>query len=215
MVTRNKKLADRLARKKVGTAEAAAADSKKKAAPPAKAEPPKKDAKGAKGGPTPEEEQAEAEKLRLEAEEAEERRLAEIEKNFDRRGELRALGGEVTDFDLDDEHRRTQHYDWLIPVYYKNADRADAELGVMYLQARTTTVKRTLIPNVDEMEFGEIPVAFKTTKEILVKNVGLTEETMRMEPLTPFGGFSVLNAMRTIKPGETKPIVVQFEPLAQ
>ena len=36
-----------------------------------------------------------------------------------------------------------------------------------------------------------------------------------MEPLTPFGGFSVLNAMRTIKPGQTKPFVVQFEPLAQ
>lgn len=38
---------------------------------------------------------------------------------------------------------------------------------------------------------------------------------MRMEPLTPFGGFSVLNALRTIKPGETKPIVVQFEPAEQ
>jgi len=36
-----------------------------------------------------------------------------------------------------------------------------------------------------------------------------------MEPLTPFGGFSVLNAMRTIKPGETKPVVIQFEPHAQ
>lgn len=36
-----------------------------------------------------------------------------------------------------------------------------------------------------------------------------------MEPLTPFGGFSVLNAMRTLKPGETKPVVIQFEPLAQ
>ena len=35
---------------------------------------------------------------------------------------------------------------------------------------------------------------------------------MKLEALTPFGGFSVLNAMRTIKPGETKPIVVQFEP---
>jgi len=58
------------------------------------------------------------------------------------------------------------------------------------------------------MEFGEIPVAFKQTKEILVKNVGLKAETMRMEPLTPFGGFSVLNAMRTIGPGETKPVVV-------
>ena len=41
------------------------------------------------------------------------------------------------------------------------------------------------------------------------------EETLKLQALSPFGGFSVLNAMRTIKPGETKPIVVQFEPLAQ
>jgi len=121
----------------------------------------------------------------------------------------------VLDFDVDDDNRRTQHYDWLIPVYYKNPERLGADVGCMYLEARTTTVRRSLIPNVDVLEFGEIPVAFKTTQEILVKNVGLQAETMRMEPLTPFGGFSVLNAMRTIRPGETKPIVVQFEPLAQ
>lgn len=42
----------------------------------------------------------------------------------------------------------------------------------------------------------------------MIKNVGLKSETMKLEALTPFGGFSVLNAMRTIKPGETKPIVV-------
>ena len=42
----------------------------------------------------------------------------------------------------------------------------------------------------------------------MIKNVGTKNETMRLEVLTPFGGFSVLNAMRTIKPGETKPIVV-------
>ena len=41
------------------------------------------------------------------------------------------------------------------------------------------------------------------------------EETLSLQALTPYGGFSVLNAMRTIKPGETKPIVVQFEPLFQ
>ena len=121
----------------------------------------------------------------------------------------------MTDFDVEDENLRTQHYDWLIPVYYKNTERMDGDVGCMHLQARTTTVKRSLIPNVEVLEFGEIPVAFKTTQEILVKNVGLRAETMRMEPLTPFGGFSVLNAMRTIKPGETKAIVVQFEPLAQ
>lgn len=100
-------------------------------------------------------------------------------------------------------------------MYYKLAERQDAEVKVFYLQARTTTVKKTLIPNEDVMEFGEIPVAFKQTKEILIKNVGIKDETMRMEPLTPFGGFSVLNAMRTIRPGETKPVVIQFEPLAQ
>lgn len=65
------------------------------------------------------------------------------------------------------------------------------------------------------MEYGEIPIAFKKTQEILIKNVGLKNETMRLEALTPFGGFCVLNAMRTIKPGETKPIVIQFEPLEQ
>jgi hypothetical protein len=37
----------------------------------------------------------------------------------------------------------------------------------------------------------------------------LKNETMRLEALTLFGGFCVLNAMRTVKPGEkTKPIVV-------
>jgi len=36
-----------------------------------------------------------------------------------------------------------------------------------------------------------------------------------MEALTPYGGFSVLNALRTLKPGETKGVVVQFEPLEQ
>ena len=55
----------------------------------------------------------------------------------------------------------------------------------------------------------------KNTQEILVKNVGQMEESLRLQALSPFGSFSVLNAMRTIKPGETKPIVVQFEPLAQ
>jgi hypothetical protein len=61
---------------------------------------------------------------------------------------------------------------------------------------------------VENLDFGEIPVANRKVLEILVKNVGYMEETLRMEPLTPFGGFSVLNALRTLKSGETKGIVV-------
>ena len=86
-------------------------------------------------------------------------------------------------------------------------------IKTLFLEVRTTTVPKTLVPNTDVLEFGEIPVAFKKTQEILVKNVGTMEETLSLQALSPFGGFSVLNAMRTIKPGETKPIVVQFEPL--
>jgi hypothetical protein len=126
------------------------------------------------------------------------------------------LGGDVDDFFIEDPNRRSQHYKWLIPVFYKPVDgKKESEVMSTFIEARTTTVKRTLIPNTDVLEFGEIPVAFKQTHEILIKNVGITSETLRMEPLTPFGGFSVLNAMRTLKPGETKPVVVQFEPLAQ
>jgi len=80
------------------------------------------------------------------------------------------------------------------------------------------------VPNVEFLDFGEIPVAFRKvknvflpyqTQEVLLKNVGYRDETLRMEALTPFGGFSVLNALRTIKPGETKAVVVQFEPFNQ
>lgn len=57
--------------------------------------------------------------------------------------------------------KRSQHYEWLIPVYYKNPDKEDTDVKVLYLEARTTTVKRTLVPNVESLEYGEIPVAFR------------------------------------------------------
>jgi len=68
MVTVNKKLAAKLAAKK-DNLEVAPVDPKaKKGAPPPaaakKEEAPKKDAKGAKGGPTPEEEEAELERIK-------------------------------------------------------------------------------------------------------------------------------------------------------
>lgn len=30
------------------------------------------------------------------------------------------MGGKVFDFDAEDPFRRTQHYDWLLPIYYRN-----------------------------------------------------------------------------------------------
>jgi len=54
---------------------------------------------------TPEEEAAEVERIRLEAEDAENLRRAELEKNFDNFGELKSLGGICHDFDKDSIHR--------------------------------------------------------------------------------------------------------------
>ena len=114
--------------------------------------------------------------------------------------------------------KKSQHYEWMIPVYYKQTEKdkvaGEEEVKVLYLEARTTTVFRSLVPNVTMLDFGEIPVANRRVMEILVKNVGYMEENMRMEPLTPFGGYSVLNALRVLKPGETKAIVIQFEPFS-
>ena len=142
--------------------------------------------------------------------------MAALEAAFDKHGVLKSMGGRVTDFEIEEEYRRTQHYNWLLPIYFRQMQAGEGQSQVdsngavktLYLQVRTTTVPKTLVPNTDVLEFGEIPVAFKKTQEILVKNVGTMEETLSLQALTPFGGFSVLNAMRTIKPGETKPIVV-------
>lgn len=46
--------------------------------------------------------EAEEERKRREAEEEERKRIEEIERNFDREGELKRLGGRVFDFFVDD-----------------------------------------------------------------------------------------------------------------
>jgi hypothetical protein len=142
-----------------------------------------------------------------------------LEDAFDKTGVLRTLGGRVFDFDVDDEYKRTQHYEWLLPMYFKCTDEdaplKERKIRTLFMEARTTTVPKSLIANTQSLDFGEVPVALRVTKEILIKNVGHREEVMRLQSLSPFGGFSVLNALRPIQPGETRAVVIQFEPLAQ
>lgn len=91
------------------------------------------------------------------------------------------MGGRITDFEADNPSARTQHYDWLLPVYFRSQEPGAGDtIKALYLEVRTTTVPKTLVPNTDVLEFGEIPVAFKKTQEILVKNVGTMEETLSL-----------------------------------
>lgn len=139
-----------------------------------------------------------------------------MERNFDQVAELRKLGGRKLDFYPDDPKRKAQHYDWLVPMFFRDASKPGAaDLKKTFLEVRTITVTRTLIPQEEVVDFGEVPVAFRKTHEILIKNIGDTEEPLKMEALPLYGGFAVLNARRTLAPGDTKPILVEFNPFTQ
>ena len=45
-----------------------------------------------------------------------------LEDAFERDAVLRSMGGEVTDFEIEQAHARTQHYKWLLRVYFRNMD---------------------------------------------------------------------------------------------
>lgn len=100
-------------------------------------------------------------------------------------------------------------------MFFRDVNKPEDELKRTYMEVRTITVTRTLIPQEEVVDFGEVPVAFRKTHEILIKNIGDTEQPLKMEALPLFGGFAVLNARRTLKPGETKPILVEFNPFTQ
>ena len=51
------------------------------------------------------------------------------EKQFDREGELRRMGGTVWNFNVDDEFKRSQHYEWLLPVFYRQAQAGVDDVG--------------------------------------------------------------------------------------
>ena len=130
----NKRIQQRVQQQKEEKSEEAAtkADPKAKggkAPAPAK----KEEAKAPKGKEvkkTPqqiEEEEAEEERKIKEAEEAEVARKKALEEGFDRDGELKKMGGRVYNFDTDEPSKRTQHYEWLLPVYFRNTDKESAE----------------------------------------------------------------------------------------
>ena len=128
---RNKRLEEKIARQKEERGAAAnAVDPKAKGgkAPPAvakKEEPKAAAGKAVKKTPQQiEEEEAEEERLRVEQEMAEQARMTALEAAFDREPVLRSMGGRVTNFDMELEHERTQHYNWLLPVYFRNMDPA-------------------------------------------------------------------------------------------
>ncbi len=97
----------------------------------AKKEDKKEDKAPAKGKKGPKDAAAEEAELQAKMEE-EERRRKEIEEKksrvlarFDKQGELEKLGGRVQDFEGETELDASQHYEWLIPCYFREKGKPE------------------------------------------------------------------------------------------
>ena len=65
---------------------------------------------------------------------------------------------------------------------------------------------------VTEYDFGEIAVAERKTFDLIIRNIGRESTPINMVPIPPYCGFSVINALRTIEPGQAMPVVLEFNP---
>jgi hypothetical protein len=126
---------------------------------------------------------------------------------------LGALGGECQDFEQE-TLERSQHYKWLVPVYFRSLSNEE-KVKKIFIEIRTCVTHKHLIAEPDFLDFGEVAVACRKIIEFVVKNNDFSSASLMKEPLSPYGGFAVLNAMRVVEPGQSRVIVVEFEPLSQ
>lgn len=143
----NKKLAERL--------EAPVLEEKKDEKPKPgakkedKKEPPKKEVKKDKKQLEAEEEEAWWQAAEAERKAEEERRLLEErEASFNPNQELWRFGGKLLQFNMDQQVAKSQHYNWTLPIFFKDVEKFSKEdMKTMHVEVRTTTVQRALVPN--------------------------------------------------------------------
>lgn len=51
-----------------------------------------------------------------------------------------------------------EHYEWLLPIYFKQKDLPDAAAEVIYLEVSTVSVEKTLLLDHNTIDFGNVPV---------------------------------------------------------
>ena len=92
---------------------------------------------------------------------------------------------------------------------------AESKAKTIYIEIRTTVVNKILVADPDFLDFGEVAVSCRKVLEFSLKNIDYSSASIKKEPLSLFGGFTVLNAMRIIEPGQTLSVIIEFEPLSQ
>lgn len=102
------------------------------------------------------------------------------------------MGGKLFDFD------ETQHYRWIIPIYFKQKEYPDASAEVNFIEVTTTAVAKTLVIDKEEIDFGEIAVGSRAVREVTILNKGDLAE-LKKKQLPIFCCFTLLNSLKPIE----------------
>lgn len=121
------------------------------------------------------------------------------------------------------------HQVWQLPIYTRPvvtssvleplAAQATVEATVpptiqsgLVLQVTTVTVPRLLSTDPRSLAFGQVPVGHAETQRIRVTNHSAVTLDLTPAPLNATGCFAIVNAPRTLGPGQYHDMLVSFKP---
>ena len=123
---------------------------------------------------------------------------------------LKQLGGKFFAFDRDGS--QSQHYKWLVPIYFKTTKINDLHRECVYMEINTVSKNKVLITKKDVIEFGNVPIGACQTEIIELENRGDHNVDIKVGLLSQFGGFTVINALKQVRKGEKGFIKLKFTP---
>jgi hypothetical protein len=108
----------------------------------------------------------------------------------------------------------SRHAKHCIPCVVKS-DQAGHENSILYLEVHTTVVMPALVASPQALTFGEVTPNSSTIKSVEIRNQSDHTLELTMLSLGVNSPFTVLNVLRSLKPGQAHFAVLEFAPRSQ
>jgi hypothetical protein len=85
-----------------------------------------------------------------------------------------------------------------------------------YFCLETLVTKPEFVADINFVDYGQIAIGIRTIKTVKIRNLSLTRPmTIHTKGLNAVGPFCVMNANRTIEPGQWHILVIECQPMSQ